>query len=134
MWTTLPTLLITLVISLFMGSSAQGSDGGCILLIQDMMRAEFSISFWAFIPPLIILVMAFFKVPAILGIVGGILGGIVLSLANGSSFHDALMVLFSGYEPAHLGQFLTALRVFGLLPKHDLFVLGVCPSTLFTFI
>ena len=77
MWTTLPTLLITLVISLFMGSSAQGSDGGRILLIQDM-------------------------------IVGGILGGIVLSLANGSSAHDALMVLFSGYEPAHLGQFAAA--------------------------
>ena len=108
MWTTLPTLLITLVISLFMGSSAQGSDGGRILLIQDMMRAEFSISFWAFIPPLIILVMAFFKVPAIPGIVAGILGGIVLSLANGSSAHDALMVLFSGYEPAHLGQFAAA--------------------------
>ena len=29
---------------------------------------------------------------------------------------------------------LTASRASGLLPKHDLFVLGVCPSTLFTFI
>ncbi|MBQ9419775.1 MAG: Na+/H+ antiporter NhaC, partial [Synergistaceae bacterium] len=105
MYTTLPTLLITAVIAFFMGSSAQGSGGGRIALIQSMMKAEFNISFWAFIPPMIILVMASMKIPAIPGIVAGIMGSIVLSLVRGSTPHEALEVLFSGYVPEYLGKF-----------------------------
>ena len=107
-WTTVPTLLLTAVIALMMGDSAQGSDGGRVALIQSMMKAEFPISLWGFIPPMIILVMASLKIPAIPGIVAGILGGIALSLARGASAHEALIVLFSGYEPAHLGAFAQA--------------------------
>ena len=113
-WTTLPTLLITAVIALMMGDSAQGSDGGRVALIQSMMRAEFPISLWGFVPPLIILVMASLKIPALPGIVAGILGGIVLSLARGASPHEALVVLFSGYEPIHLGAFAQASTVEGV--------------------
>ncbi|MBQ6775468.1 MAG: Na+/H+ antiporter NhaC [Synergistaceae bacterium] len=105
MYTTLPTLLITAVIAFFMGSSAHGSDGGRIALIQNMMEAEFNISLWAFIPPLIILVMASMKIPAIPGIVAGIMGSLVLSLVRGSTPHATLEVLFSGYVPEYLGKF-----------------------------
>ncbi|MBR6900990.1 MAG: sodium:proton antiporter, partial [Synergistaceae bacterium] len=105
MTSTLPTLLITAVIAFMMGSSAQGSDGGRIDLIQSMMRAEFNISLWAFIPPMIILVMASMKIPAIPGIVAGIMGSIVLSLARGSTPFATLEVLFSGYVPEHLSKF-----------------------------
>ena len=105
MTSTLPTLLITAVIAFMMGSSAQGSDGGRIDLIQSMMRAEFNISLWAFIPPMIILVMASMKIPAIPGIVAGIMGSIVLSLVRGSTPFETLEVLFSGYVPEHLSKF-----------------------------
>ena len=105
MWTTVPTLLITAIIAFMMGDSAQGSDGGRIALIQSMMRAEFNISLWAFIPPMIILVMAAMKIPAIPGIVAGIAGSLVLSLVRGSTANEAMTVLFSGYVPEHLGAF-----------------------------
>ena len=108
MWSTIPTLLITAVIAFMMGSSAQGSDGGRIALIQSMMRAEFNISLWAFIPPLTIIVMAFMKIPAIPGIVAGITASLILTLVRGSGAHEALEVLFSGYVPAHLGAFAEA--------------------------
>ena len=108
MTTTLPTLLITAVIAFFMGNAAQGSDGGRIALIQSMMRAEFNISFWAFIPPMIILVMASMKIPAIPGIVAGIMGSLVLSLVRGSTAFETFEVLFSGYVPEHLGAFAEA--------------------------
>lgn len=105
MWTTVPTLLITTVISLFMGSSAGGSDGGHIALIQGMMKSEFNISMWGFIPPIIILIMAGIKMPAIPGITAGLVGGIILSISQGTPLHDAMNVLFSGYEPVHLSEF-----------------------------
>ena len=108
MWSTIPTLLITAIIAFMMGDSAQGSDGGRIALIQSMMRAEFNISLWAFIPPLVIIVMAFLKIPAIPGIVAGIAASIVISLVRGSTPHEALEVLFSGYVPEHLGTFAAA--------------------------
>ena len=108
MSTTLPTLLITAVIAFMMGNSASGSDGGRIDLIQSMMRAEFNISLWAFIPPMIILVMASMKMPAIPGIVAGIMGSIVLSLVRGATPFETLEVLFSGYVPEHLAKFAEA--------------------------
>ena len=105
MTTTLPTLLITAVIAFMMGNTAQGSDGGRIALIQSMMRAEFNISLWAFIPPMIILLMAMMKISAIPGIVAGITGSLILSLVRGSTAHETLEVLFSGYVPEHLETF-----------------------------
>ena len=108
MWSTVPTLIITAIIAFMMGDSAQGSDGGRIALIQSMMRAEFNISLWAFIPPMIILVMAAIKIPAIPGIVAGIAGSLVLSLVRGSTAGEAMTVLFSGYVPEHLGAFAEA--------------------------
>ncbi len=105
MSTTIPTLLLTALIAFMMGDSAQGSDGGRIALIQSMMKAEFNISLWAFIPPLVILLMASLKIPAIPGIVAGIFASIVLTLVRGSTTHEAMIVLFSGYVPEHLGEF-----------------------------
>ncbi len=108
MWTTIPTLLITAIIAVMMGDSTQGSDGGRIALIQSMMRAEFPISLWGFIPPAIILLCASLKVPAIPGVAAGIFGGLILSLTRGSPAQEALSVLFSGYVPVHLGTFAEA--------------------------
>ena len=108
MSTTVPTLLLTALIAFMMGDSAQGSDGGRIILIQNMMKAEFNISLWAFIPPAIILLMATLKISAIPGIIAGITASLLLSLANGNTAHDTMNVLFSGYVPEHLNTFAQA--------------------------
>ena len=105
MWTTVPTLIITAIIAFVMGNTAQGSDGGRIALIQSMMKIEFNISLWAFIPPMIILVMAAMKIPAIPGIVAGVTASLILSVVRGSTAHEAMEVLFSGYVPETLGKF-----------------------------
>lgn len=108
LWTTLPTLLIVVVISLLMGSSVRDMDNSRVGLIQEMMAAEFHISVWGIVPPTVILVMALLKIPAIPGIVAGLCAGILLSLAQGSSLGEALNVLFSGYEPSQLNVFAAA--------------------------
>ena len=108
MWTTLPTLLIVVVISLFMGSAVREMDNSRVELIQGMMRAEFRISAWGIVPPAVILVMALLKIPAIPGIVGGLCAGLLLSLFQGASLHEALKVFFYGYEPSQLSAFAAA--------------------------
>ena len=108
LWTTLPTLLIVVVISLLMGSSAQDMDNSRVGLIQGMMAAEFRISAWGFVPPAVILIMALLKIPAIPGIIAGLCAGVLLSLGQGSSLREALNVLFSGYEPSQLNVFAAA--------------------------
>ena len=108
MWTTLPTLLIVVVISLLMGSAVREMDNSRVELIQGMMRAEFRISAWGIVPPAVILVMALLKIPAIPGIVGGLCAGLLLSLSQGASLHEALKVFFYGYEPSQLSAFAAA--------------------------
>ncbi|MDO4787315.1 MAG: Na+/H+ antiporter NhaC [Fretibacterium sp.] len=108
MWTTVPTLLITVGISLLMGNAAQDMDNSRVGLIQSMMSAEFRISALGFVPPAVILVMALLKVPAIPGIVAGLCAGVLLSLTQGASLREAMNVLFSGYEPTQLGAFAAA--------------------------
>lgn len=108
MWTTLPTLLLVAIIAAFMGVSNQDMDDSRIVLIQQMMQSEFHVSLWGMLPPLIILIMAVLKIPAIPGIIAGLCGGIVLSLFYGTPAREALSVLFSGYEPVHLAAFAAA--------------------------
>ncbi len=106
MWTTIPTLLIVIVIAAFMGAaSTHDMDDSRILLIQQMMRAEFDVSLWGLLPPAVILLMAVLKIPAIPGIVAGLCAGVVLSLVHGNTAHEALNVLFSGYVPSQLELF-----------------------------
>lgn len=108
MWTTVPTLLVVAVIAAFMGAGAQSVGDSRVDLIQRMMRAEFFVSPWCLVPPLVILTMAVLKVPAIPGIVAGLAAGVVLSLLHGTAPREALGVLFSGYLPAQLGTFVAA--------------------------
>lgn len=108
MWTTVPTLLVVAVIAALMGAGAQSVGDSRVDLIQRMMRAEFFVSPWCLVPPLVILTMAVLKVPAIPGIVAGLAAGVVLSLLHGTAPREALGVLFSGYLPAQLGTFVAA--------------------------
>lgn len=103
--TTVPTLLIVALIATLMGLSTHSMDNSRILLIQHMMRAEFDVSIWALLPPLVILLMAIMKIPAIPGIIAGLSAGILLSLWHGNSAYEALNVLFSGYIPVKLNEF-----------------------------
>ena len=108
MATTVPTLILVAIIAAFMGVSAQDMDDSRIVLIQQMMQAEFHVSLWGLIPPAVILLMAALKIPAIPGIVAGLAAGVLLSLTHGTSAHDALSVLFSGYIPEQLAAFASA--------------------------
>ena len=77
-WTTGPSLLISLCIFLFMGlnaADAQNLEG--LKLIQNTIENNFNISVLSFIPLIIVFVMAFKKMPAFPTVlIGGLIGGV----------------------------------------------------------
>lgn len=106
LWTTGPTLLIVAGIAAYMGGSYSGAelDTSRISVIQQMMSSEFAISKIGFLPPLLVLVLAALKVPALPGITAGMLLAAGMSLFQGVGLGDVLGALHSGYTPGLIGQ------------------------------
>jgi NhaC family Na+:H+ antiporter len=105
-WTTLPVLLIVAGIAVYFGNDyAAGTiDSSKIVLIQQMMKSEFTISWVCFIPPILVLTSAGMKIPAIPGIVLGILSAVAISIFNGTGLGSILDVLFNGYTPSIISE------------------------------
>ena len=106
LWTTLPTLVIVAAIAIYMGNAYRGAelDSSRISIIQQMMSAEFSISLFGFVPPLLVLTLAALKVPAIPGIVAGMLLAVAMSLFQGVGIGDVMNALYDGYVPGLISQ------------------------------
>jgi NhaC family Na+:H+ antiporter len=106
LWTTGPTMIIVAGIAAYMGGGYSGGemDASRISVIQQMMSAEFSISMYGFLPPLLVLVLAASKVPAIPGIVAGMLLAAVMALFQGVGVSAVMEALYSGYSPSMIAE------------------------------
>lgn len=100
-WTTGPTYLILLVVSVLMGMKYAGGslDAEKIMAIQVLMKGEFSINPLGLLPPLIVIGLAASKKPAIPSIFAGVIAGGILALSQGAGFGTLLDVLQNGYSP-----------------------------------
>lgn len=69
-----------------------------VLQMRAALDAQFTITPWLLLPPAIVLGLMAFKVPAIPGIVGGIVaGGILAPIFQGADFGELLVVGYSGF-------------------------------------
>lgn len=101
LYTTIPALIISLILYTILGLkfSGQGSSIGDVTLIQQTLKGEFVISPFLLIPPLLIIVMLIYKIPAIPGLtIGSILGAICAVLVQGHSVGDTISALHYGFE------------------------------------
>ncbi len=101
LFTTGPSMLIALVLYTIvgMGHSAASVDLGMVESIQTALAAEFNITPWLFIPPLIVLITAAMKVPAIPSLIGAsAIGGIFAAIFQGSNLTTILNVYLDGFE------------------------------------
>ncbi len=113
MWTTIPSYLIVIGITLYLGNSyASGSatfDLGRIQAIQAIMAKEFVINpYYTAIPPLLVLILALIKYPALPSMIAGAAVASVISLINGHSLHDVLNAIHYGYKSTIASQFAEA--------------------------
>ncbi|WP_282606572.1 Na+/H+ antiporter NhaC [Pelagibius sp. Alg239-R121] len=91
------TLIIEIVLSIVLGS--ESSDLSQIEEILVTLDANFLINPIMLIPPALVMVVSFKKVPAIPGIAAGALAAIFLAvLFQGASYSDVISVSFSGFK------------------------------------
>ncbi len=105
-YTTGVSITLTLIIEAVISFSYGGGDGQ-VARIETMLSTldqSFTISPILLIPPLLVLVVSFRKMPAIPGITMGVLAGVVCAMfVQGASFEQVMDVSFSGYT-ANTGE------------------------------
>ena len=91
------TLIIETVIGLFWGGAIAG-DIGAIDQILQTLDAEFNISLALLIPPLLVMSLAFWRIPAIPGITAGAVAAAFLGLLfQDYSLEELFKIAYSGY-------------------------------------
>lgn len=99
--TTIPAMLIALVIYYVVGGSTETSGDSLarIAAIQEGLSANFDFGFWQALPLLVVIVMAFLRISPIPALfTGAVLGGVVAVLDQGAGIHDALTFAHAGYS------------------------------------
>ena len=101
LWTTGPTYVLVFVIYVFLGLRFQGQMGSLeqIQAIQGAISGHFNLNLLTLLPPLLIVVFAAVRFPAIPGLILGCLAGALVAMGfQGVSVTDLLGVAQNGFE------------------------------------
>lgn len=111
-FTTGPSLIIALILYGILGAGYAGKqlDYTGIQEILNGLSSNFYISPVLLIPPVLVILMVVFKLPALPGLFGGVvLGGIFALIFQGSSMGDIFYVAYEGFKPDTGMDFLNSL-------------------------
>jgi NhaC family Na+:H+ antiporter len=99
-YTTGPSLLISLVIYTLMGSGQGGSvDTDKVDAICAVLEGEYTINLWLLIPPLLVIAMVILRIPALPALLGGwALGGLLAGLIQRRSVGEILFATYAGVK------------------------------------
>lgn len=99
-WTVTPSLIIALIVFGFlgMGHANQEVDMSGVTALMDGLAAEFWISPLLLIPPLAVILMVAFRLPALPGLIGGTVLGVIFMAVQGVPMVDWGVILNYGYE------------------------------------
>jgi NhaC family Na+:H+ antiporter len=95
-----PSLVIALILFTVIGWGyrAESVDGGDVALMLETIRGAFNISPWLLFPPLLVIFMVIFRIPALPALLGGaLLGAVVAAISQGSNLKEIIMVMFGGF-------------------------------------
>lgn len=99
-YTTGPSYLIALILYAIIGMKYAGKELD-VTAINDLLSTlsqNFNISLWLLIPPILVIIMVVFKVPALPGLIGGtILGGIFAAIFQGAGMSAIIEAAHYGY-------------------------------------
>lgn len=100
LYTTVPSYIIAVTIFGIIGLGYKGTvaDTSQINGILTTLGANFNISPIIFMAPLSVILMIIFKVPAVPGMIGGTIVGIIFSVFQGYGLSEVLSFLFHGFE------------------------------------
>lgn len=133
MYTTIPSFILALLLYFIVGLRYDVTSVNFenIKLIKDALSSTFIISPWLLIPPIVVLVTAVKKVPAIPSLlVATIIGGLFAIIFQKASFVDVLDVLQNGYigetNIEIVDKLLTRGGVNGMLWTISLIIFALC--------
>jgi Na+:H+ antiporter, NhaC family len=100
LFTTVPSLCIALVIYAILGwtgeSGSTGSDN--VNLIREALETHFNLNPILLLPPLLVILMVMFRLPALPALFGGaLLGGILAGVIQGAPLKSIVAAAQSGY-------------------------------------
>ena len=133
MYTTIPSFIIALILYLIIGLRYQASslDLENIKLIKSALSSSFLISPWLLIPPVVVLITAIKRIPAIPSLLlATTVGGIFAMFFQNVTFVDVLNVLQNGYvgntNVPIVDKLLTRGGVNGMLWTISLIIFALC--------
>jgi NhaC family Na+:H+ antiporter len=115
-WTVTPSLIIALIIYAFLGMGHTGSvDVSQVESLTTALRENFNLSPLLLIPPIFIVLMVIFKIPAIPGLLFGVVLGVLCSKIFQGQDMVAVSVynLYEGFVSETGNEFLDALLTRG---------------------
>jgi NhaC family Na+:H+ antiporter len=101
MYTTVPATIICIVIYAVIGNQYAGGvmDDSNIVVLSDGLTGQFSITPYALIPAILVLVVAALRIPAILGLGACFMISVIFAmLLQGADFISIMKAAFSGYR------------------------------------
>ena len=100
LYTTVPSYILAVAIFGIIGMGYRGTvaDTSQINAMLSTLGTNFNISPVIFIAPLSVILMIVFKVPAVPGMIGGTIVGVVFSFLQGYGLEEILSFLFHGFE------------------------------------
>ena len=97
-WTVTPSLVIALIVYLILGRNAGEADMTIVSELQAGIQDSFTINLALLIPPLIVILIVALKLPALPGLMGGvILGCIFGSMFQGVALADWFGIVHYGF-------------------------------------
>lgn len=101
-YTTGPSWVIATILFYIVGLKYAGGslDYEAIAAMQEALKSTFAISPLLLIPPILVILMVVFKVPAIPGMIGGTLLGVICAFIQGYGLGDIIGFVHYGFESA----------------------------------
>jgi len=102
-YTTVPALVIALILYALLGMkiSGDGSPGGNVEEISNAIQTSFKLNPVLLLPPLLVIGMVIFRIPALPALLAGaLLGGVLAVLLQGASAAGVFLVMIEGYTSA----------------------------------
>ncbi|WP_346885151.1 Na+/H+ antiporter NhaC [Clostridium sp. UBA4395] len=101
LYTTVPSFIIAVILFAIIGLGFRNTavaDTSQINAILETLQGSFNISPIIFIAPLSVVLMIIFKIPAIPGMLGGTIIGVLFALGQGQTISGIVQSLFYGFE------------------------------------
>ncbi|MDG5816740.1 Na+/H+ antiporter NhaC [Chitinispirillales bacterium ANBcel5] len=101
LYTTIPSFILALIMFTVLGFilSEGAANTEHMNQYQELIRENFKLSFWLLIPPVAVITLIVFKIPAIPSLVAGVvLGGVMMVTVQGQSSGEFFTILYDGFS------------------------------------